>query len=135
MDVSRAFFYAKSLRRLWVELPPEMKAQGSDRVAEVTQAMYGTRDAPLAWQEEITRKLKGLGFIPTVPEPCCFYHKSKELYIVIHVDDFFTVGDKKELEWLAHELKRSYEITHQIFGPDREEEQEVNNLLTMGVGM
>ena len=53
MDVSRAFFYAPAQRDLWVELPEEDKDVKADEVGKLKRAMYGTRDAPLAWSLEV----------------------------------------------------------------------------------
>ena len=62
MDVSRAFFYAPAQRELWVELPDEDKTAGADDVGRLKKAMYGTRDAPMAWSREVEETLLSLGF-------------------------------------------------------------------------
>ena len=43
IDVRRAFFHAKCLREVYVELPPEDAEEGMCGILE--KAMYGTRDA------------------------------------------------------------------------------------------
>ena len=51
VDVSRAYFYAKAKRKVYVMLPPE--DQGDDEMhmcGELIHAMCGTRDAALRWQ-------------------------------------------------------------------------------------
>ena len=46
LDVRRAHFYAKSIRRVFAEMPLEdARAQGEDRTAELLCSLYGTQDA------------------------------------------------------------------------------------------
>ena len=57
-DVSRAFFEAPAKRDLCVELPEEAWAAGetvTDTVGMLKASMYGTRDASMNWQEEVSK--------------------------------------------------------------------------------
>ena len=74
LDVKRAHFYSKARRDICVELPPELRVEGEDNVAYLEKAMYGTRDAALCWQDEVTRVMKNLGFVQGLSNPCLFYH-------------------------------------------------------------
>ena len=47
-DVRRAYFYAKALRPIWIELPEEDYTEEDmkeDRVGLLEMSLYGTRDA------------------------------------------------------------------------------------------
>ena len=47
-DVSRAYFYAKAVRPVYVKLPEEDMAEGDEcRCGKLLMSMYGTRDAAL----------------------------------------------------------------------------------------
>ena len=47
-DISRAFFYAKSIRDTYVEIPEEAREPGDENMCwELLMSLYGTRDAPL----------------------------------------------------------------------------------------
>ena len=49
-DVSRAFFEAKAIRKLCVELPSECpESWGGANVGLLKQSLYGTRDAAMNW--------------------------------------------------------------------------------------
>ena len=51
-DVKTAFLYGDARRSLYVELPPEDPLAASGRyVGMLERAMYGTRDAPMIWQD------------------------------------------------------------------------------------
>ena len=128
LDVSRAFFYAPAGRDLWVELPEEDKVPGEDYVGKLEKAMYGTRDAPAAWQEEINSKLLDLGFIQGISEPCCFHHPLRNITATIHVDDLAAIGPSAGLRWLSVSLQKHYNLDYAILGPGIGEVREVSYL-------
>ena len=49
-DVSRAYFYAKVKRSLFVELPAEDDKAENGQVGRLNVCLYGTRDAAKGWQ-------------------------------------------------------------------------------------
>ena len=54
-DVSRAYFYAKAVRPVYVQLPDEDKEEGDEaRCGKLLMSMYGTRDAAINWSQEYT---------------------------------------------------------------------------------
>ena len=64
-DVRRAFFYAKALRPVWVELPQEdydEKDEQEDNVGLLEMSLYGTRDAARNWSNTVEEHLKKIGF-------------------------------------------------------------------------
>ena len=125
VDISRAFMYADVKQPTWVELPEEDPQFGRNMVARLLKAMYGTREAPLAWQEHVEKVLTSLGFKQGVLNPCIYHHPKAGVYLVHHVDDFFAVGAKGSLEWLRGELAREFQhgIKSSLLGPDVGEER------------
>merc|ERR1712026_17253 len=64
-DVRRAYFYAKALRPIWIELPEEDYTEEDmkeDRVGLLEMSLYGTRDAAQNWQKTVEKNLKKIGF-------------------------------------------------------------------------
>ena len=64
-DVIRAFFYAKALRPVWVELPQEdynEEDERHDNVGLLEMSLYGTRDAARNWSNTVEEHLKKIGF-------------------------------------------------------------------------
>ena len=52
-DVSRAYFYAKAIRNVYVEIAEEDHEPGDENmVGELQYSMYGTRDAAQNWEFE-----------------------------------------------------------------------------------
>ena len=49
-DVSRAYFFAKCTRDLYIELPAVDPEAHPDYIGKLRLFLYGTRDAALNWQ-------------------------------------------------------------------------------------
>ena len=58
----------------------------------LNKAMYGLRDAPQVWQEEVRHILGGMGFTESVISPCVFVNRRAKIRLVAHVDDFLCTG-------------------------------------------
>ena len=72
-DVSRAYFYAKATRKVYLEIFDEDREPGDENMAgELQYNMYGTRDAAQNWQEEFSDMLKRIGFSAGRSSPCVF---------------------------------------------------------------
>ena len=72
--------------------------------------VYGTRDAGAIWEECYRGALEALCFTAGVSSPCCFWHEQKGLHVVVHGDDFTSLGCDDELNWLEVELAKHFEI-------------------------
>ena len=73
-DVSRAFFEAPAKRDLCVELPEEALVAGetvADTVGKLKASLYGTRDASMNWQEEVSKCMVKWGLRWGVSIPAC----------------------------------------------------------------
>ena len=75
-DVKTAFLYGDARRSLCVELPPEDPLSASRRyVGKLERAMYGTRDAPMIWQDHLRETLVDMKFKDSVTHPGVFNMK------------------------------------------------------------
>ena len=64
-DVARAFFEAKAIRTVCVELPAESVTEEDrrqDMVGLLKMSLYGTRDAATNWQDEVAKEMQKWGF-------------------------------------------------------------------------
>ena len=58
---------------MYVELPPEDPLAASGRyVGKLERAMYGTRDAPMIWQDHLRKTLLAMNFTESVTHPGFF---------------------------------------------------------------
>ena len=87
VDVKRAFLHGYCIRSIYIELP-DMESEGGKYVGKLIRALYGTRDAPLAWQTVVKKDMKELGFEECKVTNGVFTHAVRDLRTVAHVDDF-----------------------------------------------
>ena len=118
-DVSRAYFYAKVRRPVWVELPEEDKTQ-EDRekghVGRLHLSMYGTREAAQNWQEEVSDHLMTIGFKKGKANPCMYFHEKRDIASLVHGDDYVSTGVEENLRWLEAELAKKFAIKTTVAG-------------------
>jgi hypothetical protein len=119
LDVSCAFLYAPIKRTVYIELPEEdPKSTSGEWVGKLEKALYGTRDAPQAWLEELGATLEGLGFNASAHYPGVYYHPGMDVSMVTHVDDLLCGGSATNLEWLRKELQKKYEVKGDIMSEE-----------------
>ena len=121
MDVTGAFLYGNIRRNVYIELPSEERGS-RNVVGRLNKALYGLRDAPLIWAEEVQSTLKEVGLQNCVTNPCVFFDTNRDVQVVVHVDDLMMVGPRAELERIRAHLAERYEIKHKTLGPDYGEE-------------
>ena len=97
VDIRKAYFNGKPKRSLYVRLPPELGLP-KDVVGKLDRCMYGTRDAGAIWETCYVDCLVGLGFVQGVGSPCCFWHPTWEISVVVHGDDFSALGTDDMLD-------------------------------------
>ena len=54
--------------------------------------------------------LKHLAFAGGFANPRCFHHKERDLLLVVHGDDFITLGTRASLTWFEEALAHNFEI-------------------------
>ena len=87
-------------------------------VGKLDRTTYGTQDAAERWAEHYSNVLTQAGFQRGLASPCHFYHPGYDLWVVVHGDDFFSVGEAGDQDYLHDVLKNHYEIKCQRISPD-----------------
>ena len=115
LDVKCAFLYCQMKRTVYIELPRQDPRWAEGGVVGVLRkAMYGTRYAPQIWQNEVRTTMESLGFCMSIFQPSVYYHKSRGMIALVHVDDFLCSGDEDDLEWLCDGLKDKYDLKRNV---------------------
>ena len=110
-DVSRAYFYARAVRPVFVKLPDEDMAERAEcRCGKLMMSMYGTRDAALNWALEYCDTLQAAGYAQGKANPCLFYHAELNVSVMVHGDDFVAVGPDQHLDSIKTSLSDKYKI-------------------------
>jgi len=115
VDVKRAFLNGYCTRSIYIELPGE-ESQGGRYVGKLVRALYGTRDAPLAWLTVVKSDMKEMGFEECKVTNGVFTHPVRGLRAVVHVDDFLMSGDGHQLQWFRDHMSKKYELKVQVAG-------------------
>ena len=109
-DVSRAYFYAKATRCIYIELPEEDVEGAPDEIGRLELSLYGTRDGAVNWQDTLSSHLVEAGFVRGVGHPAVFVHPVRDIWLMVHGDDYLSAAVKSSLDWLEQVLKNHYEI-------------------------
>ena len=129
LDVRRAFLYGRIQRSVYIKLPPEDPRSGEAGVlGRLLRTMYGTRDAPLVWHDEVSKMMLSLGFRALASSPCTYAHDERGVLVVAHVDDFLLCGERSQLEWVYGKLSETWELKRAVLGPGADESREITFL-------
>ena len=117
-DVARAFFEAPNSRELAVELPVEDGGgTGSEMVGLLQKSLYGTRDAAANFLRGVKKFRREEGFVVGVYNVSTFYHRQRGLRVMVHVDDFISIGSRESLSWMKCRLEERFEVKTHIDWP------------------
>ena len=102
---------------------------GEERMCgKLNYSMYGTRRAATNWQTHYTKVLVQNGFVTGLANNCTFYNPTKEIYCMVHGDDFVSTGSDSSLKWLESILTKEFKIKTSKIGPDKSDEKELKIL-------
>ena len=79
-------------------------------------SMYGTRKAAINWQQHYTNVLLKLGFKVGCSNPCIIYHACRNIYTMVHGDDFASTAEDEDLLWLKNGLEKDFLLKTDIIG-------------------
>jgi len=99
LDVKTAFLYGKLDEEIYMEQPEGFKIKGQERkVLRLRRAIYGLKQAALAWWRELAASLKELGFTRLYSDAGLFIARHTDgvfVIIVAYVDDILFAGPNK----------------------------------------
>ena len=78
LDIKRAFLHGLVTRTIYVELPDE-ESEGGKYVGRLVKTLYGTRDAPVAWQRVVKNDMARLGFEECKVTSGVYIHRDRDL--------------------------------------------------------
>ena len=131
-DVSRAYFYAPAAQPVYVQLPEEDRSSGDEgKWGKLRASVDGSRDAAMNWATEYGETLKAAGYVQGKTSPCLFFHRGKNVTVMVHMDDFVAVGDPDDLESSKAALSHKYKIKTEVLGGAAKDANKVSILNTM----
>ena len=106
IDISRAHFYGRSRRELYIELPDEDATDGM--VGLLQRSMYGTQDASAIWESDYIECLTAAGAIRGKSSGAIFYDPVRDVRIFVHGEDFAILGDDEGIDHYTAALTGKY---------------------------
>ena len=82
----------------------------SNLVARLVRCAYGCRDVGHIWKLCYRSALESIVFVTGVASPCCFYHKTRDISVVVHADDFTALGTDADLDFYEKKLAEHFEL-------------------------
>ena len=80
------------------------------------RSLYGTRDAAMNWQAEVTKAMRSWVFQQGKYNPCLYIDKAKGIEVLVHGDDFVSVGTADALRNLHKRMQERFEIKTTFVG-------------------
>ena len=105
-DVSRAHFYGKARRPIYIKLPPELHQPG--KLGLLLKTMYGVRDASSVWLETWNDHLRNNGFSVGRANPALSHDDERKGFC--HGDDLCVLGSRKALLDFDAILKKAFDV-------------------------
>ena len=95
----------------------------------IRDRLYGCRPVGQAWEDHYALVLVQAGFRRGVSSPVMFYHPKRELWCVVHGDDFVFTGVQEDLDFALGLMKKEYEIKNRgTLGPSERDVKEIDIL-------
>ena len=109
IDIRKAYFNSIPKRPVYMRFPKEL-GMPSNMVGKLVRCAYGTRDAGAIWEDTYRGALEAMGFRSGIASPCCFWHPKRNVSLVVHGDDFTSLGIQSDLDWMEQELAKHFEL-------------------------
>lgn len=113
LDVKTAFLNGELLEDVWV-MSPRGIPERAPRCYKLLKAIYGLKQAHLAWHTKLSSDLHTMGFEELPSAPCVFCRKnesSRSSFILVYVDDLLILAENvTEKNVIVNELKALYDL-------------------------
>lgn len=113
VDVKTAFLNGELKEDVWVTSPRGVSGL-KPCCYKLVKAMYGLKQAHLAWHTKLSKDLRDLGFEELPSAPCVFRRKFGDIgysYILVYVDDLLVfTPNAAQRSSILEELRELYEL-------------------------
>jgi hypothetical protein len=104
-DVDTAFLIPELTEEIYVTLP-------DGRLARLHKCLYGLKQGPLEWNQEVDSFYSSIGFTSCAADPCVYFLRTPAgpIYSGLYVDDIVTAGSTEAYKWFITQLGQKYPI-------------------------
>jgi len=124
LNIKSAFLYGQLDEEIYMEQPKGFKIHGQEqKVLRLRRAIYGLKQAALAWWKELLASMHKIGFEHSQSDVGIFIHKAKNrdiVFAMIYIDDSGFMGNNATLVkekkkafmgiWECHDLGKLKEF-------------------------
>lgn len=108
-DVPSAFLNSDLDTDLYMEIPEGFKKEGC--ITLIKKGLYGLKQAAALWYENVKKFLAEQGLFQTITDVCLYTNKQKDLFVILHVDDFQVIGPNvNKIDKLMQALYKRYKL-------------------------
>ncbi|RVD84023.1 uncharacterized protein DFL_005791 [Arthrobotrys flagrans] len=116
MDVKTAFLFASLDQIIYMELPTgynrNIPSKLKNPVLKLNKALYGLKQAPRAWNVDIDKYLRSIGFLPTTEDESLYINRELNAIILLYVDDLLIAAlNITIINDIKEKLKSKYAMT------------------------
>jgi len=79
-------------------------------IFQVSGNIYGLKQAGKIWNSVFSNTLLQTGFQQSHIDPCLFFNREKDLYLLIHVDDGLLIGTNDHMKEFITNLRQHFDI-------------------------
>jgi len=112
MDVKSAFLNGDLKEEVYMRQPPSFAIPGA--VYRLRKALYGIRQAPLAWNAKLDATLKEMGFQQSAHKAAMYWRGTGHaiLLVEVYVDDLIIAdADAEEVEKFKAAMKQRFDMS------------------------
>ena len=106
MSDSPAILNPDLFQQIWMVPPAGIVLDGKN--LQLDQALYGLKEAPLSWFEQLSEALAEIGFNSLRFDPCVFISADHKIIVVVYVDDITTAGSRSDINRLIDHLRSRF---------------------------
>jgi hypothetical protein len=109
LDVKTAFLNVDLEEEVFLSIPQGVPVDKKKYCLKLNKAIYGLKQAPLAWYNRLSLWLTSVGFKSSIADPCVFYRlDSNPVWLFIHVNDIAVFG--KDLSNFKAQIKTKFDM-------------------------
>jgi hypothetical protein len=86
-----------------------MPDTGKWRYFRQSGPIYGEASAAVRWEDTIAPWLEEMGFERGKNDKCVFYHPTRDLIVILYVDDCLIDGATEDADWICDELDKRFD--------------------------
>ena len=117
LDVKTAFLIPElpPEERVFIQVPEGVTGVPAGHVLELRKSMYGLKQAAAAWNKNIDKTLKNLGFVASEADPCLYLRFDARgvlrAMLLLYVDDILLAGAPNDVAKMIEAVAQHYDIT------------------------